>query len=64
MYETKEEFVAMLQAGTRALREAGFAGQEAFLYVLTDVLWQYDQFFLSVEDRLNALEDAATGKKP
>jgi hypothetical protein len=64
MYETKEEFVAMLRAGTRALREAGTPGQDAFLHILTDVLWQYDQFFLSVADRLKALEDAATGKKP
>ena len=30
MYETKEEFVAMLQAGTRALREAGSLDRRLF----------------------------------
>jgi len=57
-YNNKAEFVAMLQGETRKLRELGATQENAFVSVLTDVLWQFDQFFLSVAKRLDALEDA------
>jgi len=60
MYETKQEFIDMLKYEIGIRRERGTPEVAAVNLTIVDVLWQYDQFFLDISKRLNALEE----KKP